>query len=86
MSCVAISTELDMAVSGSEVCVHMLWGGGVYPGIISRTSSSLPSTLICLSVGWNRDHTYRTSRPVCGSIKASGCHPAWTCIALSTGV
>lgn len=86
MSCVAISTELDMAVSGSEVCVQEPWGGGVYPGTASRASSSLPSTLMCLSLGWNCDHTYCTSGPVCGSIKASRCHTAWTYITLSTGV
>lgn len=53
VTCVAISTELDMAVSGSKVS----WGGGVGDGAGSAT---IVITLCPLPlVGWHHHHPHR---------------------------
>lgn len=84
MSCVAISTELDMAVSGSEVCpcaLGRLLAESLFLSLqLSAQHPDLPSA------GWNCDHTHCTPRSVCCSIKASGGHTAWTYFTSGTGV
>lgn len=87
VSCVAISTELDMAVSGSEVCAGASWRLGLAgqcppPG----ARSPLPRTLSRPPAGRDRDHPHRTPWPVRGDTPASGSRAAGPGVPPGTGL